>query len=205
MKRTKILVLAAAAQLVAWISIAGEPVPASFLRRTAGQVQAAGWTGGNRVDVPAAPRIDPKTTSAVSDESREPSNEDIIRLVDSAGKTATRSLYRDIVAMLRLSPLREQDVVQQVTNGSGNRMRTVFVRRRGEAVLEVILASGIREDGTLKVTYYVVSSQGRLQQAVYKENGHDPVDVPLRRASQSYPQEIRTLWQDYHRTLAGNK
>lgn len=204
MKRMKILVLATAAQLCGWVSLAGEPgVP--MLRRTAGQVQVAGWTGGGKVDIPIAPRINPEATSPVSEGEGQPSLQDLVDLVDAARQDGNRTTFQRMAEVVGIPPLQDRDVMRHITKANGNRIRTLIVRRRGDVIVEVVLASGVREDGVLKITFYVASGAGTLRKAVYKEKGQDPRDVPLRTAAAAFPGELRSLWQDYHRGMNGDK
>lgn len=203
MKRMKILVLATAVQLGSWVSIAGEPV-----QRSAGQVQAAGWTGGTKVDVAPAPRIDPKATSAVSRQEQD-SLETLARLAETTGSSTDkqRSHYGALARLLGLQPLSDQDAVAIMdVKIDERRTNSIFIRRPpAPAAAEVVFAHGVRgEDGKLRAYFHVTSSDGTLKKVVYKESGSDPVTLGPQAAIARYNEAVK-FWkkweQDYQKEI----
>lgn len=199
MKRIKILVLAATAQLCGWASIAGEP-GARLLQKSGGQVQAAGWSGGN-VTVPVAPRLDSRDTGPVEEDR---SLSAVVELAQTAGTDMERRTFDIITRPLNIRASADGDVIRRV-DIAGPPIRILVIRRRPRGgAIDVILTHGVREDGTLKMHYYATSTDGRLARVIYKENSQPPQNIPVNRAAESYRTEVdfwRNWEQDYQRNL----
>lgn len=195
MKRMKILVLAAAAQVCVWASIAGE-LGARLLQRSVGQVQAAGWSGGN-VGVSAAPRLDSRDASPVDSE-EDRSLSAAIELAQTAGTEMERQIFDIITPPLNIRASAEGDVIRRV-DIVGPPIRILVIRRRpGVEAIDVILTHGVRENGTLKMHFYATSTDGRLARVIYKENRQPPRNIPLNRAAGPFRTEV-DFWRDWER------
>lgn len=197
MKRMKILVLAAAAQVCVWASIAGE-LGALLLQRSVGQVQAAGGSGGANVDVPPAPpRLDSRDASPVDSE-EDRSLSAAVELAQTAGTEMERQIFDIITPALNIRASAEGDIIRRV-DIAGPPIRILVIRQRpGVEAIDVILTHGVRENGTLKMHFYATSTDGRLARVIYKENRQPPRNIPLNRAAGPFRTEV-DFWRDWER------
>lgn len=210
MKRISVLVLAAAAQLGGSALSAGDS-GAKLLQRSAGQVQAAGWTGG-QVKVPAAPSLGSQDAGPVSAEDGEEEDRSIsstVQVAEGAGADMDRKVFDVIVRPLNIRASAEGDIIRRV-DIAGPPIRIMVVRRRpGTAAVDVVLAHGVRENGTLRMRFYATSANGTLTRVISKENGNPPQVIPTERAAESFRTEVQ-FWRDWEqeyqrRMMAGDK